>query len=129
MSDASADRATLVAFLAHHFGLLTDDDLTALFAGGAPTGPSLVGRGVSEDVQHELAPLADLLLLRHADREVAGWVIESGHASEDEIDFAFGGQEQAWRRDRSLRAVGDLLVEFGSIDDAMRDSLHQRQGR
>ncbi len=129
MSDASGDRATLVAFLAHHFGLLNDDDLAALCGGGAPSGAALAARGVSEDVQHELAPLADLLLLRHADREVAGWVIESGHASEDEIDFAFGGQEQAWRRDRSLRAVGDLLVEFGSIDDAMRDSLHQRQGR
>lgn len=124
-----ADRATLVAHLARRFGLLDGPAVGRVCAAPDPGAALAVEAAINGDQINELDALAALLETRHADRELADSVTETGHASEDEIEFAFGGQEQAWRRDRSVRSVGDLLVEFGSIEPDMRDELLARQGR
>ncbi len=95
-----------------------------------PLGEMLVGGGHLESFQLEhLLALQRFLRTRYLDREFARLVLETGYITDDEVDYAFKAQEAAFEKDRSVRPVGDLLVEFGSIDDDLRDELLAKQGR
>lgn len=127
-------RQALLGSLARRFDLIDDTVFGAAFAalgqGHDDLGDLLVARGhLTADQLALLRPLADLLALREADRQFAELCRASGQVSDEEIEYAFAAQEAAFRRDRGLRSIGDLLVELGALDEAFRDELLAQQGR
>jgi hypothetical protein len=130
----------LLGKLAVQFDLMSNATLDRLLAeqssarssggDGQPLGELLVAGGHIEAFQLDhLLDLQRFLRNRHQDREFARLVLETGYITDDEVDYAFKAQEAAFEKDRSVRLVGDLLVEFGSIDDDLRNELLVKQGR
>ena len=130
----------LLGELAIHFDLLTRATLESVLAKQAEVrstghdapqvGQILVEQGHLHDFQRDrLIELQQFLRTRYLDRAFAQLVLETGYITEDEVDYAFKAQVAAFGKDRSVRPVGDLLVEFGSIDDDLRDELLAKQGR
>jgi len=126
------DRADqlLLGALAVHFTLVTKEELGACLARQTATegtrllGDVLVEAGhLDEEQRDHLLLLQAFLRTRHADRRFAGRVLETGYITEDEVAYAFKAQETAYARDRDIRSISDLLVEFGSIDEELRDEL------
>lgn len=129
----------LIGEIAVHFDLLSGAALQTLLSEQAaaraagvarPLGEMLVDGGHLDAAQRDhIVALQVFLRARHADRGFATLVLATGYITEDEVDYAFKAQEEAFEKDRSVRPVGDLLVEFGSIDEDMRDDLLGKQGR
>ncbi len=137
--DVAAPHQMLLGELAVQFDLCTKADLDRVLEEQArarsvgestPLGEMLVAAGLLQSHQRDhLIELQAFLRTRHVDREFARLVLETGYITEDEVDYAFKAQEAAYEKDRSVRAIGELLVEFGSIDDELRDELLEKQGR
>ncbi len=137
--DVDTPEQMLLGQLAVHFDLVTSAVLSSLLSQQEaardegrfkPLGEMLVEGGHLDIGQRDhIVSLQHFLRTRHADRDFAQLVLETGYITDDEVDYAFKAQEAAFQKNRSVRSVGDLLVEFGSIDDEMRDDLLSKQGR
>jgi hypothetical protein len=126
-------RQILLGSLARRFELIDDECLASACAelGEAhdDLGEILVAWGrLTRGQVAMLRPLVDLLAQRERDRRFAQRALDSGLVGGDEIAYAFSAQEAAFRRDGTLRSVGDLLVEFGAFDEGFRDELLAQMG-
>lgn len=81
------------------------------------------------DQFEKLELLQNFLYMRYADRQFAEMALETGHVSRDEIEYALKGQEEIFKSGRKIKKIGDLLIEYGSIDENLKRELLIQQGR
>lgn len=133
-SDRFAE-TSLVGALALEFELITREQLVEVQAhvgGGTQdlVGGELVERELITETQlSKLKRLAELVETRAQDRVYSEMIVETGFVSPDEIDYAFQAQEALYTRDRSIKMLGALLVDYGAIDRELRDEILAQQGR
>ncbi|MBU1431789.1 hypothetical protein KKF91_14705 [Myxococcota bacterium] len=93
-------------------------------------GRFLLSKNIISNNQYEiLASIQKFLYTRHADRQFSEMILETGHVSRDEIEYAFKGQEEFFKNGYKIKRIGDLLIEYGSITENLRNELLQQQGR
>ncbi len=71
----------------------------------------------------ELGRIQTFLRVRAKDRAFAKAAVSGGVVGEDEIQYAFQAQETAFKDERAVRSVGELLVELGALDEGLRHTL------
>ena len=66
---------------------------------------------------------------RKLDRIFGAMAMKSGFVQAEDVEAALKAQEKIFRDQRTVRLIGELLVEWGKLEPAQKDALLERQKR
>lgn len=138
-SRASIDEDRLLARLALKRGMVTEDQLEAVYAFRAAQGAAgrtmaleealLSLKAISRRQLELLRRARDLASLRKSDRLFARIAVKNGIVAQKDIDDALRQQSKLYRENRRFIALGDLLRQSGLIAGRPYQAIHNAIAR
>jgi uncharacterized protein len=93
-------------------------------------GSLLVRRGLITQKQLDFLLSVQLIMeTRRLDRQFGEISVRNGFAEREDVEAALKEQERLFKEDRSVRLIGEILVDRGKMDPGRRDAVLERQKR
>lgn len=93
-------------------------------------GQILVSHGMIVPAQLDfLLSIQKMVEVRKLDHKFGLIAVKNGFAGEDEIDQALEKQKQIFKETKTVKSIGDLLVESGTLTELKRDAVLLGQER
>ncbi len=70
-----------------------------------------------------------IMEIRKLDRRFGELAVENGFVTQEDVDDALREQQSLFKKTRTIRLVGEILVERGTMDPDKRDAILERQRR
>ena len=86
-------------------------------------------RMISPEQLNSLLLRQNFLEIRRLDRKFGGIAISNGFATKEEINLALEEQRKILESNKSVRIIGDILVDSGILTERQRDAVLLRQQR
>ena len=97
---------------------------------GTLLGSLLVRRGLITQKQLDfLLSIQMIMEVRKLDRQFGEISVRNGFAEKEDVEDALREQERLFKKDRSVRLVGEILVDRGRMEPGHRDAVLERQKR
>ncbi len=93
-------------------------------------GSVLVRKGfITQNHLDFLLSVQIMMETRGLDRQFGAIAVDNGFVENEDLEAALKEQERIFKEDRSVRLIGEILVERGKMDPGDRDSVLARQHR
>lgn len=93
-------------------------------------GSILVRQGLITQKQLDFLLSVQMIMeTRKLDRQFGEISVRNGFARKEDVEAALGEQERLFKEDRSIRLIGEILVDGGKMDPGHRDAVLERQKR
>jgi len=95
-----------------------------------PLGSILVRRGFVDQNQLDFLLSVQMMVeQRKLDRMFGAMAVKNGFIQAEDMDSALQEQEKIFKAKRTVRLIGEILVERGKMEPAQRDAILERQKR